>query len=738
MTSRALLIDVRLLDGRYHGVRDWPPAPFRLFQALVAGAYGGQWRSEPDEEKDAAFRWLESLDPPHIVAPRKTDARTIVHFVPNNDLDAVGGDPRRVSEIRAGKTVSPILFDADESFQYAWRYDDGEHHAQILRGLAERLHTLGRGIDAAFAQARVCDWSEAELFLSSQGRVVAKPAHTGDPQRDPLCPMRGSLDSLRRRHAATARKLTEQREDRAMITLFRQPPKAQALAVAYDRSPVRLLFELRSSTDSERFRSLPLEKAGIVAAAVRDMVSARLTDALPGRASEIEKIIVGRTATSADTLRRVRFTPLPSIGHAYTDTSIRRVFVEIPHDCPIGKNDIAWAMSGQGLPGFDDLDHVTGEITETLLVEADDQTMLLYYGIGGRASRRWRSITPAALPGPRGKGRLTGLERAQGEQHAIASVVAALRHAGLAWRGADIRVQREPFHRKGVRADAFKLDPAFRLERFAGRLLHVDVTFPERVRGPLTIGDGRFLGLGLMAPERDTPPDIHVFKIDPREAPTLSTRDTLVRALRRAVMARADERFRAEGAGRNDPLPTFFSGHVPDGAPSRPGGHEHVFFLADDSDGDGKIDTLAVVAPHRADRTVVPMAIHLGLLDRALRGLSVLRAGSAGAPALAVAPEPGDQDPIFGRSYTWTSRTGYRPTRHSRAGKAEEAVAADLLTECVRRGLPRPTVEILGVTTGPRGGQLVRARLRFDVTVQGPLLLGRESHFGAGVFGIER
>jgi CRISPR-associated protein Csb2 len=678
---------------------------------------------------------LESLDPPHVVAPRKTHARTVIYFVPNNDLDSVGGDPRRVSEIRAGKSVSPILFDADDACLYAWRFVEGEHHAQALCSLAERLHTLGRGVDAAFAQARVCDWDEAEAYLSNQGRGVARPAHTGDPQRDPLCPMPGSLDSLRRRHAVTARKLTEQREDRSMITLFRQPPKAQSRAVAYDRPPVRLLFELRSSSDSERFRSLPLEKAATVAVAVRDMVSARLTDALPGRVSEIETIIVGRTATPADISRRIRFAPLPSIGHAYTDTAIRRVLVEIPYDSPIGKDDIAWAMSGQALPGFDDIDRVTGEVTETLLVEADDQTMLRYYGIG-RASRRWRSMTPVALPDPWRKGRMTGPERARGERQAIASVVTALRHAEVPCRGVDIRVQREPFHRKGARADTFKLDRALKLDRFAGRLLHVDVTFPEPVRGPLVIGDGRFLGLGLMAPERDTPPDVHIFKIDPREAPPLSARDTLVRALRRAVMARADERFRAESAGRNDPLPIFFSGHVPDGAPSRPGGHEHLFFLADDADGDGRLDTLAVVAPHRADRTVdaSSMRSHVGLLDRALRGLSVLRAGSAGAPALTIAPEPGDQDTLFGRSRTWVSKIGYRPTRHTRSDEIEEAVAADLLTECMRRGLPRPQIHILKVTTGPRGGMIARARLRFDVALQGPLLLGRSSHFGEGVF----
>ena len=64
MPAHALLIEVRLPGGRYHGVGDWPPAPFRLFQALVAGAYGGRWRSEPDKEKDAVFHeTLETMLP---------------------------------------------------------------------------------------------------------------------------------------------------------------------------------------------------------------------------------------------------------------------------------------------------------------------------------------------------------------------------------------------------------------------------------------------------------------------------------------------------------------------------------------------------------------------------------------------------------------------------------------------------------------------------------------------------
>jgi len=45
--SNALLISIRLHDGRYHGTGDGPPAPARLFQALVAGAgIGGPLKAD--------------------------------------------------------------------------------------------------------------------------------------------------------------------------------------------------------------------------------------------------------------------------------------------------------------------------------------------------------------------------------------------------------------------------------------------------------------------------------------------------------------------------------------------------------------------------------------------------------------------------------------------------------------------------------------------------------------------
>src|SRR6266852_1947817 len=125
MPTRSLLIEVHLLAGRYHGVGDWPPSPFRVFQALVAGAYGGRWIGESRTEKDAAFRWLERQSPPAIATPSRIRTRAVSFFVPNNDLDAKGGDPARVPDIRSEKQSQGSLFAADQAFLYAWPIEDG-------------------------------------------------------------------------------------------------------------------------------------------------------------------------------------------------------------------------------------------------------------------------------------------------------------------------------------------------------------------------------------------------------------------------------------------------------------------------------------------------------------------------------------------------------------------------------------------------------------------------------------
>lgn len=124
------------------------------------------------------------------------------------------------------------------------------------------------------------------------------------------------------------------------------------------------------------------------------------------------------------------------------------------------------------------------------------------------------------------------------------------------------------------------------------------------------------------------------------------------------------------------------------------------------------------------------------LFDRVVCELRHVRAGRLGVIVLDRPSALPHRDPLAGPAQAWESRTSYHPTRHaSRAKDPAAAVVQDVIMECGRRGLPKPKIELLEFSAGPNGGNLVaRIRLSFAIAIQGPLMLGRDSHMGGGLF----
>jgi CRISPR-associated protein Csb2 len=724
---RALLISVRCHDGRYHGTGDWPPSPARLFQALVAGAARGAALADEDR---AALGWLETLKPPVIAAPKSLPARGFTTYVPNNDLDAVGGDPRRIGEIRIAKSIKPRLFDAMGSFLYAWCYapdDAAEHHACGITRIAERLYQLGRGVDMAWAWAEVVDEAEIEARLAAHGGILHRPSDRGADMAL-LCPQPGSLTSLEERFRAGRNRFAEIGNGKKRVQLFSQPPKPRFRAVSYDCPPTYQLFDLRETESLKAepgFAPWPLTRTVDLVTIIRTRAVDRLMEALPDQAASIARILVGRNASEADKAQRVRIVPLPSIGHIHVDPAIRRVLIEIPPNCPIAANDIAWAFSGLELG----IDHQTGEVLREgrpVLVPTEDQSMPGRYQ---RKSRLWRTITPVALPPPAARRRTDrsrqsdakdGAERLLEQRRAAGAILQALRHAGFGSVPATIRVQREPFTARGERVEPFAPGTRFA----AARLWHVEIGFAEPVKGPLLLGDGRYLGLGLMVPVETAPREVVVFSLPLEPRIAVADQPDLLQAVRRALMALA-----RDGDGK---VPPLFSGHEPDGAPARSGRHRHIFLAGADLDGDGWIDQVIVAAPWAGASQDSPSRADAALFDDIVSSLATVRAGRLGV--IPLQPVPAEPQ-LIGPARCWESHTDYRPTRHAGRGKEPNAaLLQDVIAECERRGLPKPEPELLEVFTGPKDGVTARLRLRFAVAVTGPILLGRDSHRGGGLF----
>lgn len=725
MMERHLLLTVRFHgDGqgtaRFHGMgqggREWPPAPARLFQALVAGiARGGKL----PEELVPALQWLETLSAPVIAAPSCKSGQSLSLFVPNNDADSLN-DPRDVGSIRTKKLVHPSLFPAEAEFLYAWPFSDDEEKAGFILASAKELYQLGRGIDPAWATGEVLDSVALDARLERYPGVIYRPRTEDAGTRLP-CPVSGSLDSLIRRHASI--RLRTEGDGRKARTFFANAPKPVFRTVAYGPVSRMALFELRDRLEDKPW---PWRQDKIVSLveALRDAAVARLQEALPEYQDRIETALVGSKEHPTPISDRVRILPLPSIGSPHADRRIRRFLLEIPSGAYLPTEDIEWAFSGLEWSRA-----AGGGPIPFVVVRSEDWGMFQKHY--QKPQYRWRSVTPVALPESAMRRRIEpsrlreeakgGQERILEEQRAVAAVHHALRHAGVHGIAVDVRLQREPFEAKGQRAESFAEGTRFAKER----LWHVEITFDRPVSGPLVIGDGRFLGLGLMAPVK-LDPEFQVFAIESgleRDANPLQ----VAQALRRAVIARIQDVL-----GERTDIPAFFTGHERNGDPLRKGRKAHLAFAADIQKG-----CLWIIPPHRLEgrKATWDERNNLKKLDEAVTDLRDLRAGAFGRLQLSRRMVSQDVDPLLAPSQSWVSATEYEPTRFAKKMKPEEVIVQDIRTEFLRRKMTVPeAIEILEVHEGPKGGLRAKVRLRFKTAVRGPILLGRTCHSGGGLF----
>lgn len=712
MTERTaaawLCLQIDLLEPRFHGTPEWPPSPARAFQALVSAAGRGRPLAPRDT---AALEWLERLAPPLVGAPRAKRGKAANHYVPNNDIDAVGGVPSRVEKIRVSKPAHVRILDEGIPFFYLWEIEEVSEHVDSLRAIALHLHQFGRGVDAGHATISVLDEETFESIIENYDGHWLSP---GPGQRSVglKCPTSGSLQRLVDRFEASQSRLETVIEKKKTKQVFSQPPMVNFPEVRYGGRLQALPYDIvPSSGTSGQLTPWPLSRAHDLVVGLRDGMHSALCDALGANHREsLARTVIGRgdDATShVPPEERIQLVPLPSIGHEHVSPQIRRILLLLPRKSDIPSEDLKWALERCELLGE----------TPSRLVPAEDGSMAERYL---QDAVRWQTTTPAALAAGRrridpddvqAKG---GSERRAEEAAAISGVRDALRHAGVRERPVDVRVQREPFGVKGLRAERFAEGTRFSKES----LWHVSLTFATPISGPLVLGNGRFLGLGVMHPVEPFHPRLLAFQIKDG----LRMRDAggavaVARALRRAVMARAQHEY------GNRPLPARISGHRSDGAPST---DPHK--LAYTCDLERNILLVASTAP-TTDRSADQLFAHL---QQALSGFETLRAAQAGELTLAPLSLV-SCDPLLRPSRVWSSRTPYEVERYRQVGDAEEAVRLDVEQACKRCGLPRPVVAVESFDRRDPTRLSAFVRLTFETAIGGPLFLGRSRYKGGGL-----
>ncbi|TWT65089.1 type I-G CRISPR-associated protein Csb2 [Allorhodopirellula solitaria] len=719
--SNALVISVRLHEGWYHGAGS-TPSPARLFQSLIAG----RGLSGPiSDESIEALEWLERQSPPIMAAPVTLGGQPVTNFVPNNDLDAKQGDHRRIGEIRTKKSTRPLLFDCEIPFVFCWHLNEqsslDDAHVEQICALADGVFQLGRGVDTAWAWAELLSTDELDERLHSHRGPVLRPS-SGSGSTE--CPTSGTVASLIQRHADMSNRYAMTADGKGQT--FRRRAKPKWRLVSYDNSVTRLSFDL-TDRQTSNLAVWPATEVIELVKTIRDAAVERLIKTLPDQQAEIGQALIGRTSSGENAgpiKARARIIALPSIGHEHADQQIRRVVIEIPGYCPLLADDVAWAFSGQMLSRY-------GRTID--LIRSQPNRQLEHYGVNVGGSRMWQTVTPIALSGaarrrlePDHRKRVAHdkkgtAERRFEQENAASALRQALRHASVLARLTRLRLQKEPFTARGQRADDFAAG-----DRFSKHTLwHAQLEFEKPVSGPLLLGDGRFLGLGLLQPTA-TSSGVLAFTI---ESGLSSKPDPvrLSRSLRNAVMARVRD------VCKTSDLPAYFSGHLKTGDPADSSRQPHLTYTFDPVR-----SRLLVLQPEMLDASIGRSNRHSKTLELALAQFAHLRAGRDGNLRLYPTGIDLASDPLFCRSPVWESLTPYSVNRHGKKTTAGNLIKRDVLAECSRRGIPQPTIAIKNWTAVSGSGLQCMLRLEFKQAIAGPIILGKTRHHGGGVFTANR
>jgi CRISPR-associated protein Csb2 len=451
-----------------------------------------------------ALTWLEQRPAPVIIGPEAVESTAgYCLSVPHNQMDLVARQWSRGAEgdeakQRAMKTVRPHRLPEDAVVHYAWQLDGDGLATPALIAAARGVVALGWGADLVVGDGAVVE--PAHLAELSAKLKVWEPR--GDGGRALRAPMKGTLDDLERRHAAFL-----SRTSLADPTL-RPPPALSTFAITrYARADQPILADIAGFTlmrvDSDNFRAFDTARRGMAVAGMLRHAVRTAAERAGWHEARIHRAVLGHGDGEE---ARLLLVPVPSIeprgpGREAAG-AVRRVML---FSTDARSTDTAWA--NRALGGMDLIDESTGEVQAVLAATSRADRVLRRYL---SESSTWITVTPMILPGHDDPGGLreklrkaTGgeeqrllLERLMRRREAL--VRKALRHAGLGDElafSAEIETRETGFVAGTEKASRYAV-PSHLAN--APRL-HVKLTWPQQIAGPLCLGRGRFSGLGLFA-----------------------------------------------------------------------------------------------------------------------------------------------------------------------------------------------------------------------------------------------
>lgn len=456
-----LVLEASFLAGTYGGA-EWPPAPFRLLQAIVAGCHSIE---------TPGLDWLEQQTSPFILAVNEPVAVRFRRSIPNN------AEPRQptmsLRDIVHRRIEHPV------QYCYPLRTAADREAAHQVIAAATQVHMLGTGEDMCIVRGAVTHQTP-----QSNPTVLLWLPMAGDPAGVRVdkevrlhVSVPGSLQSLEDRFQAFQRRLYTGGDG------YARPVAAPALhrTVAYRPSnelprTAFLTLKLMQPIDDRSYRTFHAEDAVVVAGMLRHAAMQITKTLVPALAD-----FAAGYGPASDPNCRMSWVPVPSVGHAHADGLIRRgLWLGRASDVQYLAG-LAAAMPADGVSLIDEASSECAALA--VPVDDSDEPVLRHYL---DATQDWVSVTPVVLPGDYGGGDMR--------------VMTKLLHKAIRESGIDPgMVEGAEFSKTGFLRQAARLRDV-RLKDWKAKnliLYHIRLRFRSPVRGPIVLGRGRHFGLGL-------------------------------------------------------------------------------------------------------------------------------------------------------------------------------------------------------------------------------------------------
>jgi CRISPR-associated protein Csb2 len=556
-----LALEVKLLTGRYvatafddRGRAEWPPHPARLFSALVATYSEALQRSS---EERAALEWIEGLGAPEITAAEASEREVVTVFVPVNDtsvvssvddeaqavedarrdLEAAGakggktfaaaekkmakartrfdeavrkaiaaapagkegkdGPPRALSLLPEHRGKQPRTFPSvtpeDPRVVFAWpKAEASAAKRAAIDALAARVVRLGHS--SSLVAVRLCQEDSKPTWIPDETGEVAGGADSETVLRVVGPGQLAALDALFEHQA--------DEPGRVMPSSFQRyvrpsaPTERRAPTTAFGQDWIVL-----RRVDGPR---LPSTRAVDVARTVRKAL-------LKGYGEDAPEILSGHRGPGEPSERpHLAILPLPFVAHERADGTILGVALVLPHAATKDERRAVY----RAIRGWQDAERTGDEETTTLPVLLGKAGKLLLVALEEDAlqstllpktwcarATTWASATPLALD--RNPGDLRSSD-AKKESAAYAdaeeTIAVACERIGLPRPTRVTAMPAAPI----AGGDKARQFPPYQTGKppIQRVLVHATLTFERPVEGPILLGAGRYLGLGLFRPLR--------------------------------------------------------------------------------------------------------------------------------------------------------------------------------------------------------------------------------------------